>query len=76
MTLSTVKSNLWKLQARKKITKNESSIVKSNLQKLQVIKKYKKWKKSTKIAYHYTGFFVVKQPPACDFMNVMFISYV
>ncbi len=46
------KSNLWKLQAVKKVTNTEPSTVKSNFKKLQVVKKVtksnKKWKKSTK----------------------------
>jgi hypothetical protein len=62
--LSTVKSNFQKLQAIKKITKsNKKKVTKSE-------------KKSTKTTPHYSGFLVVKQPPAPVLMGVVARSYV
>jgi len=69
-----------KVTINKKVTNSEPSIVKNNLQKLQAVKKSnksnKKWKRSTKTAYHYGVFFVVKQPPAYILTGIMVRSYV
>jgi hypothetical protein len=81
------KSNLWKLQAVKKVTNTEPSTVKSNFKKLQVVKKVAKVTKSeksqqkgpqhyTKRPQHHCVFLVVKGPQASGIANIMPRSYV
>jgi hypothetical protein len=81
--LNSKKSNLWKLQAVKKVTNTKPSIVKNNLKKLQVVKKVTKSEKiQQKKPQHYTKkpknhyvFLVVKKLQASGIASVMLGSY-